>query len=84
MQAGRKEARAESAAGPGADAPPDMELELVDHLTAQLALGQHPLDRQFENSLGPALEQFPGRLIALAAGVARVPLVRFVPATCCP
>src|SRR5271166_5709033 len=55
-----------------------MELELVDHLTAELALGQHPLDCQLKNTLGPSLEQFPGRLVALAGGVPRVALVGFL------
>ncbi len=55
-----------------------MELELVDHLAAQLALGQHPLNCQLENSLGPALEELPGRLIALPARIARIALVGFV------
>ena len=55
-----------------------MELELIDHLTAELALGQHPLDCQLKNTLGPSLEQFPGRLVALAGGIPRVALVGFL------
>ena len=49
-----------------------MKLELIDHLTAELALGQHPLDCQFKNTLRPSLEQFPGRLVVLAGWVPRV------------
>ena len=57
----------------------DVKFELVHHVPAQLALGHHPLDRQLENSLGPALEQLPRRLVALAAGIAGVPLIAFLP-----
>ena len=48
----------------------DVKFELIHHVPAELALGHHPLDRQLENSLGPALEQLPRRLVALAAGIA--------------
>ena len=56
----------------------DAELHLRQHVPADLVLRHHPLDGQLQDPLGPALEELPGILFLLPAGVPAVALVRLL------
>lgn len=49
--------------------------ELLDHLTAQAVLGQHPFDAEFDDADRAGINHLFGSTGLLAAGIARVGLV---------